>query len=152
MQGHGRVLPTGLLLILAPHGLLRLFTSITCPGVVLLTMSQALPHGSLIKKMSYEHAYSQSYEDLIYYGSHLSSDSSVCRLDIKLARIDTYRKSISKKIIMRLQCKTLVNSISYISHLQFHCVEQMLPDHMGWAVTICFTLIPLVQSSTNSHQ
>lgn len=45
------------------------------------------------------------------------SDSIFCQHDIKLAKTDTYLNEIyfKMKLIMRLQCKTLVNSISYIS-------------------------------------
>jgi hypothetical protein len=56
------------------------------PGVAPPTMSWALPHQSLVKKMSYRLAYNLNlWRYFLNRGFPLSDDSTLCQVDVKLA-------------------------------------------------------------------
>ena len=75
-RGHGGVLLTGLLSLLSYR------TQTTSPTTALPTVGCALPHWSLIEKMSYSWI---SWRHFLNWGSFFSDDLTLCQADAKSA-------------------------------------------------------------------
>ena len=85
-RGHGGLLLTGLLIKACSICFLR-ESRTTSPGMAPPTMHWALPHKSLIEKLSYSPIL---WRHFLNWGSLLSYNSSLCQVDIKLASTNVH--------------------------------------------------------------
>jgi hypothetical protein len=100
-RDHGRMLHTGLL-SLACSLCFLIHPRTTCPGLIPPTVAWALPHQSLILKMSHRLACRPNWlQHFLNWGSLFPSDSSLHQVDTKLASMWALSLKERSKVLQR---------------------------------------------------
>jgi hypothetical protein len=113
-RGHGRVLLTGLLLVVCSACFLNYWAispadtpppvcfliepRTTNPGMAPPTLGWVLPYQSIVKELPYRPSYSLIWwKCFLHWGPLLSGNSRLCQVDIKLTRKNLEKKKNQEK-------------------------------------------------------